>query len=166
MATRGEGGGDSLEVRRTIRASPQRVFEAWTRPEELKRWAAPGPMETPFAEVDLRVGGRYRIHMREPDGNAHRVFGTYREVDPPRRLVYTWSWEDDPEVKDSVVTVEFRHLGGSTEVVLRHEGFPSSERRDRHLSGWGACLEQLETVVLGAAPASANPSTPAEEIHR
>ncbi len=147
MATRTEAKSKALEVRRTFAAPPQRVFQAWTRPEELKRWAGPGPMETPLAEVDLRVGGRYRMHMREPDGTEHRVVGMYREVDPPRRLVYTWSWETLPEVTDSIVTVEFLDRGGSTEVVLRHEGLPSKERRDRHEVGWIACLEKLETVL-------------------
>jgi uncharacterized protein YndB with AHSA1/START domain len=140
--------GEALEVRRVLAATPQRVFDAWTRPEELKRWAGPGAFSTPVAEVDLRVGGRYRIHMRGPDGAEHRVTGSYVEVDPPRRLVYTWSWETDTEVRDTLVTVEFHERGGSTEVVLRHEGFPSSERRDRHESGWTQCLEQLAAVVM------------------
>ncbi len=139
--------GEALEVRRTFQAPAQRVFAAWTSPEELKRWSGPGPVTTPFAEVDLRVGGCYCIHMREPDGAEHRVFGVYREVDPPRRLVYTWSWEGDSESVDSLVTVEFHERGNATEVVLRHEGFPTKERRDRHESGWSGCLDKLETVL-------------------
>lgn len=137
----------AVEVRRTFAASRQRVFEAWTRPEALKRWAAPGPMETPVVEVDLRVGGRYRIHMRGPDGKEHRVVGVYREVDPPRRLVYTWTWETNPEVTDSVVTVEFHDRGEATEVVLRHGGLPSEDSRRRHTEGWIGCLAKLDTVV-------------------
>jgi uncharacterized protein YndB with AHSA1/START domain len=147
MAAPAKARGEALEVRRTLAAPPARVFAAWTRPEELKRWAAPGAFTTPLAEVDLRVGGRYRIHMREPDGKEHRVVGVYREVDPPRRLVYTWSWETNPEVTDSVVTVEFHDRGGSTELVLRHEKLPTTESRDRHAMGWGGCLDKLETVV-------------------
>jgi uncharacterized protein YndB with AHSA1/START domain len=104
-------------------------------------------MATAVTEVDLRVGGRYRIHMREPEGKEHRVVGVYREVDPPRRLVYTWTWETDPIVTDSIVTVEFNERGGSTEVVLRHEKLPTVEKRDGHNAGWVVCLEQLETVV-------------------
>lgn len=147
MASATQARGEALEVRRTFAAPRQRVFEAWTRPDELKRWAAPGPMSTPLAEVDLRVGGRYRIHMRSPDGAEHRVVGEYREVDPPKRLVYTWTWETNPDVTDSIVTVEFHDRDGSTEVVLRHEGLPSVDSRERHASGWSQCLEKLETVV-------------------
>lgn len=159
MATRTEVKGEALEVRRTFAAPAQRVFEAWTRPEELKKWAGPGSMETPLAEVDLRVGGSYRIHMRAPDGTEHRVFGTYRVVDPPRRLEYTWSWETMSEVQDSIVTVEFRDRGASTEVILSHAGLPSKEGRDRHEVGWIACLEKLEIVLTAARQAADSRST-------
>jgi uncharacterized protein YndB with AHSA1/START domain len=138
---------ETVEVRRTIAASPQRVFEAWTRPEELKRWAAPGPMETSLAEVDLRVGGSYRLHMHGPDGSEFRVRGTYREIDPPRRLVYTWSTELSADVVDSVVTVEFLDRSGSTEVVLRHDKLITEQSRARHTEGWIGCIAKLEDVL-------------------
>jgi glutathione S-transferase len=138
---------EALEVRRTFAAAPERVFAAWTTPEELKLWAGPGPIECPVTEVDLRVGGRFRINMRDPNGKEYRVVGTYREVDPPRRLVYTWSWETDPLVTDSLVTVDFHDRSGKTEVVLRHEKFPDAERRDRHQVGWTACLEKLAAML-------------------
>ena len=137
----------TLEVRRTIRAPRQRVFEAWTRPEEVKRWSAPGPIEVAVAEIDLRVGGAYRIHMRAPDGAMHRAFGVYREIDPPRRLVYTWSWEEKPEVTDTVITVEFHDLGDATEVVLRHDGLTTAKERQDHEHGWTGCLDKLASVV-------------------
>ena len=139
--------GEAVEVRRTFAASPKRVFQAWTTPEEVKLWAAPGPtLGVPVAEIDLRVGGGYRIHMREPSGKEYRVVGTYREVDPPRRLVYTWSWETDPTVVDSIVTVEFHDRGGSTEVVLRHEGLPT-EKRAGHEVGWNGSLDKLARIL-------------------
>jgi uncharacterized protein YndB with AHSA1/START domain len=147
MATSTGTRGETLEVRRTFSAPPARVFEAWTTPEEVKLWAAPGPLDVPVAEVDLRVGGGYRIHMRDPDGKEHRVVGTYREVDPPRRLVYTWSWETDPTAGDSLVTVEFHDRRGATEVVLRHEGLPDAAKRDRHEVGWTGCLEKFAQIL-------------------
>ena len=147
MATATKSKTEALEVRRIFKAPQRRVFEAWTRPDDLKQWAAPGPMSTPLAQVDLRVGGAYRIHMRSPDGSEHRVHGIYREVDPPRKLVYTWSWETDPDVQDSLVTVEFHDRGDSTEIVLRHEGFLTAAKRDRHSEGWAACLEKFGTIV-------------------
>ena len=147
MAPSRAGEAEALEVRRTFRARAERVFAAWTTPEEMKRWSAPGPLTTPLAEVDLRVGGRYRIHMREPDGAEHRVRGVYREVEPPRRLVYTWAWEGDPQETDSVVTVEFNERDGATEVVVRHEGLPTKDSRDQHEQGWSGCIAKLEEVL-------------------
>lgn len=137
----------ALRLTRQFAAPPDKVFKAWTQPETLKRWCAPGEMTTPVAEVDLRVGGRYRIHMRGPDGTLHRVTGIYQEVDPPRRVVYTWAWEEKPEEGETLVTVEFRDRGGRTEVVLIHERFPNEAVRDSHASGWAGCLAKLGPVV-------------------
>jgi len=144
-AKKGDGAETALEIRRTIPAPRERVFDAWTQAKELNRWSAPSPM-TPTAEVDLRVGGRYRIVMRHPDGTEHRVAGVYRTIDRPTKLVYTWKWEDSP-MPDSVVTVEFHERGKQTEVVLRHEGLADPESRGRHEHGWTACLDNLVTVM-------------------
>jgi uncharacterized protein YndB with AHSA1/START domain len=149
MATQTETAraGHVLEIRRTFSAPRDRVFRAWTRPEELTKWAAPGPMQVPTAEVDLKVGGRYRMVMRGPDGAEHRVSGVYKQVDPPKRLVYTWQWEQTPDAVETVVTVEFRDLGASTEIVLRQEGFSSIDERERHNKGWNGCLDKLGSVL-------------------
>lgn len=107
-------------------------------------------MTPALAEVDLRVGGRYRLGMRAPDGAAVYVCtGVYREVTPPSRLVYTWAWEgqDGPE---TLVTVEFLDRGGATEVVLTHEGFADAGSRDQHATGWNGCLGSLART-LGVA---------------
>jgi uncharacterized protein YndB with AHSA1/START domain len=111
-------------------------------------------MTAPLAEVDVRVGGRYRIHMQAPDGTLHRVTGIYREVDPPRRLVYTWAWEEKPAEGETLVTVECHDRGGRTEVVLIHERFPNEAVRDQHESGWTGCLVKLATVVSDGDKAS------------
>jgi uncharacterized protein YndB with AHSA1/START domain len=134
----------SLRVERSFDASPEEVFDAWTNPEVLRRWWAVHPDgSTPVAEVDLRVGGRYRLAMDNPDGVRHTVGGEYREVERPSRLVYTWQWELDSGEPGhiSFVTVEFVGRGNHTDVVLEHAGLPDSESRDRHAQGWSACLD-------------------------
>ena len=137
----------ALRLSRIIAAPRETVFRAWTTPSELKRWAAPGDMATALAEIDLKTGGRFRIHMQGPDGTLHRVIGVYRAVEPPRRLVYTWSWEEKPDEGDTLVTVEFHDRGGTrTEVVLIHERFASTEVRDRHQQGWTGCLDKLAAL--------------------
>jgi uncharacterized protein YndB with AHSA1/START domain len=96
------------------------------------------------AEVtaDLRVGGRYRIVMHAPSGEVHRVGGTYREIVPNRKLVYTWAWESTPE-RESLVTVEFKASGDATELLVTHEQFADSEARDKHQHGWNGCMDRF-----------------------
>lgn len=134
----------SLTVRRVVPAPRERVFAAWTTPEALKRWSAPGDRTNPTVEVDLRVGGRYRIDMAAPNGATHRVVGTYVEIDPPRRLVYTWFWETNPTLGEMLITVEFLPHGEHTEVVLVHSKLPSAEAVVNHERGWVGCLDRLE----------------------
>lgn len=144
-----------LRLERTFEATAEEVFDAWTNPEVLRRWWAAGEdWRTPTAEVDLRVGGRYRLSMEDPaTGALHTVGGEYREVVRPQRLVYSWCWERESDEPDhvSTVTVEFRGEGERTTVVLEHAGLPSSTSRDQHGHGWEACLENLRTRVLTRA---------------
>jgi uncharacterized protein YndB with AHSA1/START domain len=142
-----------LKMNRRFDAPRERVFEAWTRPEVLRDWWRAGPhWETPVAEVDLRPGGRYRLAMTDTDkGETHVVVGEYREIQPPERLVYTWTWESNAdEMKgsdNSLVTVEFEEADGGTQVSLTHSGFANEEIRDLHTHGWEAVLANLERVL-------------------
>lgn len=137
----------TLRVERRFQAPPERVFQAWTTAEELSRWSAPDPAPAEV-QVELRVGGRYRMAMAAPNGVVHRVAGVYREIDAPRRLVYTWRWETIPDFPDTVVTVEFRQRAdGGTDVLLVHEGLPDTPSGRRHESGWAASLEKLRALV-------------------
>lgn len=137
----------ALKVTRSYAASRERVFRAWTDPEVMKKWFAPSDeFAVPEVKIDARVGGRYRIVMRAPDGEYHRVGGVYREYSPPARLVFTWVWESTPE-RESLVTVEFKDLGKSTEVILTHERFADEEARDKHEQGWNGCIARLERLL-------------------
>ena len=147
MAATTQAPGETLEVLRTFNAPRQRVYDAWTKAEEVKKWASPGAMETVVSEADVRVGGKYRIHMRHPNGTEHRAFGVYRVVDPPEKVVYTWTWETMPDVVDTIVTVEFHARGNATEVVLRHEGLDTPALRKGHEDGWIGCFDKFQTVV-------------------
>jgi len=148
MVTTKPGPETVLVLTRTFAAPREKVFRAWTDPEALKKWWAAGPgFTTTIVEVDLRVGGSYRLGMKPPDQEvAYVVGGTYREIQRPARLVYTWIWEgtDGPE---TLVTVEFRDRGSLTEVVLTHEHFADATDRDRHAAGWNGCLDRLAQVI-------------------
>ena len=117
----------TLEVRRTFAASRQRVFDAWSSAEALKRWHAPDNAVVLDAGVDFRVGGRYHVQMRGNDGSLHLVGGEYREIQPPTRIVLTWRWQSNPAATVSLVTVEFIERGAETEIVLTHEGLTTAE---------------------------------------
>lgn len=135
----------SLRLSRTIAASPEEVFRAWTDPAEMKEWYCPEGGTVDAAEVDLAIGGRFKVAMRMPDG-IHVAYGVYREIDPPRKLAFTWQWESDDESREAetLVTLEFKERDGSTELVLTHERFATAESRDGHEQGWASALNRLE----------------------
>lgn len=141
----------ALVVRRTINASVERVFEAWTEPEELRRWWGPRPVTCSDAEVDLRVGGQYRIKNLLPDGTALWISGTFEVVEPPLRLVYTWEIERKAvaAAERSRVTVRFEPRGEGTEVVVVHELIDTDETRADHERGWNGCLDGLARLFVG-----------------
>jgi uncharacterized protein YndB with AHSA1/START domain len=142
----------SIVVTRVVPASRERAFAAWTEPAQLRRWSSPEGVEVSDAEVDLRVGGAYRILMRGPEGQRYTAFGTYREIEPPRRLVYTWDWEEkEHAVGETLVTVDFVDRGDATEVILTHEGFPAAEAASGHEEGWASCLNRLDFFLGGDA---------------
>ncbi len=145
MATRHEST-ITLRLRRTYPASRERIFRAWTTPEELTRWHAPAPLSTPSAEVDLRVGGKYRIAMRDPSGAEYHAVGVYREIDRPRKLVFTWGWEER-DIGPTLVTIELFEKGEGTELVLTHEKFPNEQERDQHQHGWNGVLDKLAQFI-------------------
>ena len=133
----------ALIVRRTIQATPQRVFDAWTRPEQLRRWWGPRPVTCSEAEVDLRVGGAYRIGNLLPDGRVLWICGEFEVVEPPHRLVYSWRLG---EVDASRVTVRFVPRDGGTEVIVVHERVADEETRADHEKGWIGCLDGLSAM--------------------
>ena len=136
----------SLTLVRRIRATPARVYDAWTRPEQLLRWFGPDAGPVVSAETDVRPGGRFRIVFRTLDGEQHDCRGTYREVEAERRLVFTWQWVTFPD-RESLVTVELRPAGDGTEVTLTHDRFFDEAVRDAHRQGWGGALDKLQALL-------------------
>lgn len=144
----------ALVVRRTVKASPSRVFDAWTEPDQLRQWWGPRPVTCCGAEVDLRAGGSYRIGNRLPDGSVLWIYGAFEVVERPRLLVY--SWRVDAVVgaahDDSRVTVRFEARGRETEVIVVHERIDSEPTKVEHEKGWLGCLDGL--AGLFEAPGS------------
>jgi uncharacterized protein YndB with AHSA1/START domain len=136
-------GETSLELRRLLPGTAEEVFAAWTDPELMGGWMSPvGHAEV---DVDLRVGGRFRVVMGA-EGRRIEHAGEYLEVAPARRLVFTWrSPYTGPE--PSVVTIELRPAEKGTELLLTHKRLPEGQA-EPHAGGWGRMLNRLAEEVL------------------
>jgi uncharacterized protein YndB with AHSA1/START domain len=135
----------SLTLVRRFKAPPASVYAAWTEPDQMVRWWGPDAGPVVSAEADVRPGGRFRVVFRTRDGEEHDCRGTYREVDPDRRLVFTWQWVSMPE-RESLVTVALRPVPEGTELTLTHAQFHDEKTRDSHRSGWNGALDKLERL--------------------
>ena len=136
----------TLVVRKTIRASAERLFTAWTDPAQLKLWWGPRGVRCTGAEVDLRIGGRYCIANQFPDGKILWITGTFESIEAPRKLVYTWQLEAQADTFERV-TVQFEQRGDETEVIVTHELIPNETLRDMHQQGWIGCLDGLANYL-------------------
>jgi uncharacterized protein YndB with AHSA1/START domain len=140
----------NLEMERILPASPSVVFAAFTDPSELAKWWGPEGFTTPEMQFQAQAGESYMIEMQPPTGDPFRLTGEFREVDPPVRLAYTFAWEPpDPDDVETLVTLSFRDLGGSTEVALMQGAFKTEARRALHRDGWGDSFDRLERLISG-----------------
>jgi uncharacterized protein YndB with AHSA1/START domain len=138
----------TLVVRRTIRASAEKLFAAWTEPAQLKACWGPQGVRCIGAELDLRVGGSYRIGNQLPDGSVIWIAGEFELIERPRKLVFSWRLEGI-ESEPERVTVQFEAAGDATEVIVTHQRIASREVRERHEQGWIGCLESLDQYTNG-----------------
>jgi uncharacterized protein YndB with AHSA1/START domain len=138
-----------LEMERLIPAPPERVFEYWTEPELVAKWFGPGDFDVPASQLDLRPGGKWRTTIRSPEGQLRTVSGVYNTIEPPRRLVFTWAWDDDDGVRgnETQVTVTLEPTPGGTRLRLVQQDFQNREVRDRHDGGWGSSLSKLQRLA-------------------
>ena len=95
----------------------------------------------------MRVGGRFRIVFGGAKGTDHEVQGTYKEVVPNRKLVFTWSWPNSTPERESLVTIVFQASGGGTELDFRHAELFDEKVRDDHQRGWTGTLEKLAAFL-------------------
>jgi uncharacterized protein YndB with AHSA1/START domain len=138
----------SLTLKRRIKATPEKVYAAWTDPQKLIQWfrtsrIVPSSLR---AETDLRAGGRYRFSFKHDDGEYFEVGGVYREVVPNVRLVFTWAWHSTPE-RESLVTISIKAEGDGTLLTLHHAQFADQAACDSHERGWTGMLDNIENYL-------------------
>jgi uncharacterized protein YndB with AHSA1/START domain len=144
----------ALHMKRVLPAPRERVFRACTEPQDLAEGCGTKGFTARRSELDLRVGGNYRIAMQPPDGDFFYLFGEFREVDPPAQLAYTFLYEDpDPDDQETVVTLSFGDLGESTELVFTQRAFATEGRRALHEQGWTDSLDRLQELLSQAGSA-------------
>ena len=138
----------TLVIERVFKASPDKVFKAWTDPAILVQWWGPEGFDTPECQMDVRVGGAHRSVMVSPDGTPRTVSGVFREVSPPKRLVMTWGWEENGKRgHETVVEVTIEPTVGGTRLRLVQRLFQTAEQRDGHNQGWSSSFNDLERLL-------------------
>lgn len=141
----------TLVVQKTIRASAERLFAAWTDPAQVRTWWGPAGINCPQAEIDLRVGGSYRIANEQPGQPILWIVGEFERIEPPHSLIYSWRLEPGPG-RTERVSVRFRPRGDATDVIITHERIASDADRDQHERGWFGCLDGLVEMLNSTAP--------------
>ena len=138
-----------LFLTRELNAPRERVFAAWTDPDQASVWWAPQDCTPLSCEMGVRPGGVWRRRMRVPDGTVIAKHGVYREVVAPERLVFTYSttYADGSVDPETLVTVTLADLGGRTRLTLRHQAFRTEASRTSHEGGWASCLQRFAAFV-------------------
>ena len=135
---------------RTIRASCAEVFRAWTDPVLLQRWLAPGPNVVEHVETELRVGGRFLLRNRGPDGARHTISGRYLAIEPDRHLLQTWIYEGPLDLssgEESLLRIDLTPIGdGATDLHLSHRRLARADVREAYRCDWPTCFDKLQTI--------------------
>jgi uncharacterized protein YndB with AHSA1/START domain len=145
-----KGATRSLEIKRRIKAPRERVYAAWVDPVQLMQWFGPQGVKTREIVAEAHVGGVFRWDLIDCDGDDVTIRGEFREIEPGRKIVFTWQPQGEAKWKNlaSVVTVEFADAGeGETDLRLRHEQLPDKDSRDAHKWGWNSVLDKLERFL-------------------
>jgi uncharacterized protein YndB with AHSA1/START domain len=142
-----QGNANRLTVRRLLPVSRDEVFGAWLDEEGMREWMCPGSVLAAEARIDPRVGGSFRIVMKNANGETEHV-GEYLVIDRPSKLVFTWI-SKYTENRPTLVTVELFDRGGQCELVLTHQDFPTSQWVADHERGWTSIVERLGQHLEG-----------------
>jgi uncharacterized protein YndB with AHSA1/START domain len=136
----------TVVVIKTINASREELFEAFTNPEIMSKWFFPEDDMSVDVTNEFNVGGSYMLKMHAGNGDIYTHVGEYREIVPNEKLVFTWNSDF---VQNTLVTVTFSETDAGTEITISHDLLPEGEMADNHRKGWGGCLKRLESTMVG-----------------
>ena len=146
----------TLTITRVFDAPVDLVWRCWTEDAHLRKWSAPRGFTISRSEGDLRVGGKWRVVMRTPEGGELGLGGVYREIVPNKLLVMTHVWDEEAgSGVESIVTVRFEDLGSRTKMTFEQTGFVSDESCKGHEEGWGECFDILAEHLAALQQADA-----------
>ena len=149
-----------LVIRREFNSSLQKLWQAWTEPEQVMQWWGPKSFTCPVSKIDFRVGGKYLFSMRGPEGKDNWSTGTYKEIIPMKKIVCTDSFSDkDGNVihaaeyglpgnwpTELLVTLVFEDMNGKSKLTLTHSGIPEEMQRQTQ-NGWEESLDKLDAFL-------------------
>jgi uncharacterized protein YndB with AHSA1/START domain len=144
MPARSKIADNELLIMRTFNAPPSVVFALWSSAEHMKRWMGPKDFTCPEATIDFRVGGSYRAMIKSAKYGENWFSGVYGEIVPDKRLVFTFTWENEgpSEGVETLVTITFEERDGKTVQTFHQAPFSSVERRDSHVGGWSEAFDK------------------------
>jgi uncharacterized protein YndB with AHSA1/START domain len=144
---------EELLITRTFEAPASVLFALWSQAEHMKRWMGPANFTCPEATIDFRVGGAYRAMIKSAEHGENWFGGTYREIEPNKRLVFTFTWDNNgPSAGvETLVTITFEERDGRTVQTFRQRPFRSVERRDGHVLGWTETFDKLAAYAASIA---------------
>jgi uncharacterized protein YndB with AHSA1/START domain len=139
---------NELLIIRSFDAAPSVVFALWSDPAHLKRWMGPKGFTCPEATLDFRVGGAYRVMIKSAEHDENWFGGVYREIEPDKRLVFTFTWDKGPSAGvETLVTITFEEQHGKTIQAFHQALFRDAAARDRHIHGWNGIFDKEEIYL-------------------
>jgi len=139
---------EPLVMTRQFEAKPERLYAAWTTPALFSQWFGPPGGSVTRCEMDAKIGGRWRAEVRTPDGKEYGASGVFKTLEPPKRIVLSWIWDDRPDgAPDMEIAITLAARGEGTEMTFRQTGFRSEEQRGRHTQGWTPAFEKLAALL-------------------
>lgn len=156
-ATQPRPGTHELFISRTFAAPVALIYRLWSEPAHFQRWWGPQEFRCTALEMDFRPGGRWRACIESGRHGSSGMGGTYRQIEPQRRLVFTFAWEDgrDQPGVETLVTVTFTDQGATTLQTFHQTPFLHEDGRDSHVRGWNSafdCEAQYAAQLAGARP--------------